>query len=109
MVGEIIFLIPELIKILMFMNPPTNINYLEVQNFYPLSLFQIIDPAEIDPKFYYPLKAINIFELIYIVFLVLSFHTVSFRSVKESTIVIIFSYVLFFLLWLVFYILVYKG
>lgn len=109
MVGEIIFLIPELIKILMFLNPPTDVNYLDVQNFYPLSLFQLFNPAEIHPKFYYPLKAINIFELIYVVFLVLGFHTVSFRSLKESAIVIIFSYFLFFLLWLSFYVLVYKS
>jgi hypothetical protein len=108
MVAESIFLLPELIKMFAFIKPSDSITFEDIDNYYPLSLFSFVDYQSVAPKFHYPLKAINIFEVIYVVFLTFGFHTVSRRTLKESTFVILFSYVLMFLLWLLFYILVYK-
>jgi hypothetical protein len=106
--AEIIFVLPELIKMIYFIQPSDSVTYREIRDFYPLSLFSLIDPDQIAPKYHYPLRASNLFELVYIFLLVLGFHSISKRSISESLAVISFSYVLFFLLWLLFYILVYK-
>jgi hypothetical protein len=108
MVAEFIFIFPELIKMLVYIKPSDSVSYEEIRDYYPLSLFSLVDPENVAPKYHYPLRAINLFEVIYIVFLIFGFHTVSRRTIAESTFVILFSYVLMFLLWLLFYSLVYK-
>jgi hypothetical protein len=108
LVAELIFVFPELIKLIYFIQPSDSVTYLDVKNFYPLSLLSFVNQESISPKYIYPLQALNLFEVLYVVFLVLGFHSISRRSIKESFVVILFSYVLFFLLWLLFYILVYK-
>jgi hypothetical protein len=106
--AEIIFVLPELIKMIYFIQPSDSVTYSEIRDFYPLSLFSLIDPEQFAVKYHYPLRAFNLFELVYIFLLVLGFHAISKRSISESLTVISFSYVLFFLLWLLFFILVYK-
>lgn len=108
MVAEFIFIFPELIKMLVYIKPSDSVTYEEIRGYYPLSLFSLVNPANVAAKYHYPLRAINLFELIYIVFLIFGFHTVSRRSLAESTFVVLFSYVLMLLLWLLFYSLVYK-
>lgn len=108
LVAEFIFIIPELIKMLVYIKPSDSVTYEEIRDYYPLSLFSMVNPESVAPKYHYPLRAINLFELIYVVFLVFGFHTVSRRTLTESTFVILFSYVLMFLFWLLFYSLVYK-
>lgn len=109
LVAELIFVFPELIKLIYFIQPSDSVTYLEVKNFYPLSMLSIVDQETISSKYIYPLQAVNLFEVLYIVLLVLGFHTISRRSIRESVIVISFSYVLFFMLWLLFYIMVYRN
>lgn len=106
--AEIVFIVPELLKMIYFIQPAEGVTFQEIRDFYPLSLFSLIDAQSVASKYHYPLRALNLFELLYITLLVLGFHTISKRSMKESVLVILCSYVLFFLLWLVFYILVYK-
>ncbi|RZS98514.1 sulfate ABC transporter permease [Cecembia calidifontis] len=108
MVAEVIFILPELFKMIYFIQPHESVSFQEIKDYYPLSLFTLIDGPSFDTRFHYPLRAINLFELIYIYLLTLGFQHLSNRSFSTSFIVILFSYVLFFLLWLVFYILVYK-
>ncbi|MFD2201900.1 sulfate ABC transporter permease [Shivajiella indica] len=106
--AEIVFILPELIKMIYFIQPSDDVTFMEIRDFYPLSLFSLVDAEQVSQKYHYPLRAINLFEIVYIVLLVLGYHSISKRSLSESVIVILFSYVLFFLLWLLFYILVYK-
>ncbi|MCH6235438.1 sulfate ABC transporter permease [Cognataquiflexum rubidum] len=108
LVVEFIFIIPELIKMLVYIKPSDSVTYEEIRDYYPLSLFSMVNPESVAAKYHYPLRAINLFELIYVVFLIFGFHTVSRRTLTESTFVVLFSYVLMFLLWLLFYTLVYK-
>lgn len=109
MVAELVFLFPEIIRMLVFINPAESTSYIEIKNYYPLSLLQLFDASEISAKYLYPLQAINFFELLYVAVLVLGFHTLSYRSIRESSIVVVCSYFFLFLLWLLFYILVYRG
>ncbi|WP_373495590.1 sulfate ABC transporter permease [Aquiflexum sp.] len=109
LVAEVIFIFPELIKLLYFIQPSDSVSYENVKNFYPLSLYNLADQDSISPQYIYPLQAINLFEVLYIVALMLGFHTISRRSISESTIVVIFSYVICLLIWLGFYIVVYKS
>lgn len=108
MVAEFIFVIPELIKMLRYIQPSGDVTYEEIRDYYPLSLFSILDGASFPNKYHYPLRAINFFEILYIISLVLGFHTISKRSLGKSTLVVLFSYVLFFMGWLLFYVLVYR-
>jgi hypothetical protein len=108
MVAEFIFIIPEMIKMLVYIKPSDSVTFEEIRDYYPLSLFSIVNPESVANKYHYPLRAINIFEIIYIVFLVFGFHTISRRTLTESTLVILCSYVIMFFLWLLFYSMVYK-
>ncbi|TVP46121.1 MAG: sulfate ABC transporter permease [Mongoliibacter sp.] len=109
MVAELVFLFPEIIRMLIFISPSENTSYLEIKNFYPLSLYQLFDQDAIADKYRYPLQALNLFEFLYIILLILGFHTISNRPIKASTFVIIGSYLVVFLLWLLFYIMVYRN
>jgi hypothetical protein len=109
LVAELTFVFPELIKLLYFIQPSDSVTYMEVKNFYPLSFYNLFYQDSISPKFIYPLQVINLFEILYIFVLILGFHTVSRRNLTESALVIFFSYVICLLLWLGFYIMVYKA
>ena len=61
-----------------------------------------------DKKFHYPLKALNVFEIIYWYVLAIGVFFLSGKKWKISIMVVASTYVLFFCIWLVFYVLVYK-
>ncbi|MBC6365291.1 sulfate ABC transporter permease [Algoriphagus sp. AK58] len=108
LVAEVVFIFPELLRLLVYMNPSGNISYLDIQNFEPLSALWIVGPSNIDEKFHYPLSVLNIFELIYGAFWVLGFHSISRRTLEESTLVVLLAYFLPLLIWLGFYIGAYR-
>jgi hypothetical protein len=108
MVIELIFILPELIKMLYFMTLPESVNYKEIRDFYPLSAFSLFSGEDTESKYRYPLQVLNIFEFLYIYLLILVFHTVSKRSIRQSTWVVLSVYIPVLLAWLGFYILVYK-
>jgi hypothetical protein len=108
LVAEVVFIFPELLRLLVYMNPSGNVSYLEIQNFEPLSLLWIIGPDNVAEKYHYPLSVLNIFEIMYGVLWVLGYHSISRRSVEESTLVVLFAYFLPLLIWLGFYIGAYR-
>jgi hypothetical protein len=108
LVAELVFIFPELLRLLVYLNPSSNVTYLEIQNFEPLSALWIVGPQNIDQRFHYPLSVINIFELFYGAVWVLGFHALSRRSLKESALVVLISYFLPLLIWLGFYIGAYR-
>jgi hypothetical protein len=106
--AEYIFLIPELVKIFWFMvviNDPT---YYEIRAFYPLSLIHFVTYSEIDPRWAYPLRALNVWEIGYWFLLVEGVHHYARRQKKIMWLIVACSYVLLFFLWLGFYVIVYK-
>jgi hypothetical protein len=83
----------------------------EVQSFYPLSLMNFFDYYSIDKRFAYPLRAISVFEVLYVLILVRGVNYYSFKIHKQQSAtwwIVSSSYILIFLLWLLFYVIVYK-
>lgn len=108
LVVEVVFIFPELLRLLVYMNPSGNVTYFDIQNFEPLSALWIVGPSNVAEKYHYPLSVINIFELIYGILWVLGFHAISRRSLEESTLVVFIAYYIPLLLWLGFYIGAYR-
>ncbi len=108
MAAEFIFIVPELLKIGWFMFIETDPNLLEIRAFYPLSLMHFFDYLDIDKRYAYPLRAMNVFEIFYILILVNGVHFYARREKKAAWWIVSCSYILLFVLWLIFYMIVYK-
>lgn len=107
MVAETVFVFPELVRLLWFLIEEPE-SFLAIQNFHPLSLFSLVNPEEVEPRYHYPLGALNLFEVAYWIVLAVGVHAISRRSLSTSLAIVLCSYTLCFLLWLGFYIIVYK-
>lgn len=107
MVAETVFIFPELIRLLWFLIEEPE-SFVAIQNFHPLSLFSLVNPEQVEPRYHYPLGALNLFEVAYWILLAVGVHTISRRSLSTSLAIVLCSYTLCFLLWLGFYIIVYK-
>ncbi len=106
--AEYIFLIPEILKILWFMFIDTDPSYNDIGAFYPLSLINFVDFEMLDKRWGYPLRALNVFEVIYWFLLVEGIHHHAKKDKKYVWIIVACSYILIFFLWLLFYVIVYK-
>ena len=107
-VAEFIFLIPEILKIGWFMFIDKDPNLMDIRAFYPFSLMYFFDYHELSRQYAYPLKALNLFEIVYWYLLVRGVHFFARKQLKAAWIIVMCSYVLIFFLWLWFYIIVYK-
>jgi len=107
-VCEFIFLAPELLKIGWFLFIETDPRLADIRAFYPFSLMNFFDYTELDKRYVYPLKALNIFEIGYCLLLVSGVHFFARKQKKTAWIIVLSSYVLIFILWLAFYVIVYK-
>lgn len=108
MIGELIFLIPEFLKIIWFTLFQSDYGYDQYIAFYPFSLINLMDSSLISGRWLYPLKAINLFELIYWLFFISGIFWLSGKKLKNTVLIVATSYVLFFFIWIGFYLLVYK-
>lgn len=108
LVSETIFFLPEFLKIVWFIFIDTEANYFEIREFYPLSFINLVDTDNLQARWFYPLKALNVFEVIYWYILVQGIHEFAKKRIKIAYAIVGSSYVFFFLLWLLFYITVYK-
>jgi hypothetical protein len=106
--AEFIFIIPEIIKITWFMTVQTDPTYHDIRAFYPLSLMHFVDYQSLDPRWAYPLRALNLFEVAYWFLLVAGIHHYARKSKRYVWIIVACSYILIFFLWLLFYAAVYK-
>ncbi len=107
-VAETVFLLPEVIKILWFMLGSSEPNYYEIKAFYPLSLMNFVDYREVADRFHYPLKALNLFEVVYWIVLVKLIHLTARKKFIIANAIVFTSYVFFFFIWLWFYTAVYN-
>lgn len=108
MVSEIIFLLPELMKIIWFMFFETDPNFATVRAFFPFSLMNFFNFELIENKWHYPLKALNIFEILYWFLLVAGIYVKSQKDYKQSLIIGLFGYAIPFIFWLGYYTIIYK-
>jgi hypothetical protein len=108
MLGECIFFIPEIFKIGWFLFIQTDPELWDIRAFYPFSLMNLFDFKAVADRWHYPLKALNVFEILYIVFLVYGIQYLSGKKYSISLYIVLTSYVFWFLIWLGFFVLVYK-
>ena len=106
--AEFVFLVPEVIKIIWLMTVESDPTYSDIRGFYPLSLMNFADYDIIDKRYAYPLRALNVFEVVYWFFLVNGIHFFARKDKKYVWIIVACSYILLFAVWLLFYIVVYK-
>ncbi|WP_143960345.1 sulfate ABC transporter permease [Litoribacter populi] len=108
LVAELVFIFPELIRLLYFAAIPPE-NYLEIRNFYPFSIFSILTTDNIPNRFHYPLQALNLFEVIYWFLLAVGIHAVTGKAYQTCLALVLSSYGVGLLLWLGYYATVFKG
>jgi len=106
--AEYIFLIPEVLKIIWFMTVQTDPTLGDISAFYPLSMMHFFDYEAIDKRYAYPLRALNVFEVVYWFALVEGINHFARKDKKYVWTIVLCSYVLLFFLWLGFYVIVYK-
>jgi len=106
--AEFIFVIPEFLKIMYFLVIETDPSYSDIGAFYPGSLMHFFDYYSLDRRWAYPLRALNLFEIAYWFALVLGIHHYARKEKKIVWFIVASSYILLFLLWLWFYVVVYK-
>jgi hypothetical protein len=107
LVGEFVFLIPELIKITWFFVVVRDPNFFEIGAFYPLSLMNLLDYRTLDAAYSYPSKALNLFEPLYWYLLVMGITHYTRRETRAAWTIVLGFYLPVFLLWLLFYSIVY--
>ena len=105
--AEFIFLIPEVLKIAWFMIVDTDPTLYEISGFYPFSAMHFVEYESLDKRWAYPLRALNVFEIIYWFLLVEGIHYIARKDKKYVWIIVACSYILLFFLWLGFYAIAY--
>ena len=108
MFSELIFILPEFIKLFWFILSSGDPVYQDIVAFYPLSLMNLVDYTAVDPMYHYPLKALNIFELFYWFVLMIGVFYISKKKWNISVLIVLSSYVFLFILWIGYYIIVYR-
>ena len=99
-IAEFIFFIPALIKAMWFgFIAPAN-DYLEIRSFHPFSLLSVIGSDNVNDWMIYPLRTINLFEIIYVYAIIIGIHQVSNLKLASLTKPIILSYSLMLFMWI---------
>jgi hypothetical protein len=109
LIAEIVFVFPELIRLLVFLNPATGTTYLEIQEYRTLSLLSLIGPNHVSGQYHYVLATINVFEIIYGIVWLFGFNLISRRPFGECAWVVAVSYFLPLVIWLSWFVMVYRG
>ncbi|SFH12236.1 hypothetical protein SAMN04487988_11857 [Algoriphagus hitonicola] len=109
LVAEVIFIFPELIRFLVYINPETADSFTEIKEYRPLSLLSLIGYENVAPRLRYPLASINFFELLYMVLWTIGIHSFSGQNLKKSALVVFVGYVIPMAIWLTWFVLVYRD
>jgi hypothetical protein len=107
MAAELVFFLPEIIKIVWFTIIETVPDFYRIQAFYTFSMLGFFDYHNVAKRYLYPLKSLNIFEFAYLASLMLGVWHFSRKAFKNAFIIILTTYLPIFILWLVFYMIVY--
>ncbi len=108
MLAECIFFLAEFLKIGWFLMVSSDPDIWQVRAFYPFSLMGMFDYQHVAAAWHYPLKALNLFEVIYWVILAYGVQYLSHKRMDRSWYIVLSFYVFWFFIWLGFYIIVYK-
>ncbi|MFZ9504976.1 MAG: hypothetical protein ACO263_10430 [Cyclobacteriaceae bacterium] len=106
--AEFAIFVPEVVKIVWFMAVETDPVFYRINAFYPLSAMGFFDYTQVPDRYHYPLKSLNLFELLYGYMLVTGIMHFTKKGFREAVTVVLMTYLPIFLLWLGFYMIVYK-
>lgn len=99
-IAEFVFFIPMLIKFIWFSAIDLDYDYLTVRNYYPLSLLSLFDVNNVSDWLIYPLRKLNIFEIIYGYILVIGIGTSLKISLEKVAKPVVLSYSILALLFI---------
>jgi len=108
MISETIFILPELMKVGHFTFGSADPTIFDIRAYYPLSLINFMNYENVVPKWHYPLKALNLFEMVYWGILIYGVHLAARKKWEIAALIVFFSYIIIFFLWLWYYLSVYK-
>ncbi len=108
LVAEVVFIFPELIRLLVYIEPNTGVTYKEIEEYRALSVLSLIGAQNVEPQYRYALATINVFEILYGILWTYGFHMISRRSLSASAIVVVVSYFIPLIIWLIWYSLAYR-
>ncbi|KOF02540.1 hypothetical protein [Roseivirga seohaensis] len=108
MFAEMIFFIPEILTILWFFFIDVDPTYQDFLAFEPLSYMNFFNHEEVPEKYWYVNSALNVFEVGYWILLTYGINFAARKKKSIANAIVFTSYVPLFLLWLWFYLGVYK-
>lgn len=108
LVAEVVFIFPELIRLLLYIDPSAGVTYQEIEEFRALSLLSLLGAENVSQQYRYALATINVFEILYGILWIYGFHMISRRSLGASAIVVIVSYFIPLAIWLAWYVMAYR-
>ena len=108
MFAEMIFFIPEILTILWFFFIDVDPTYQDFLAFEPLSYMNFFNHEEVPKKYWYVNSALNVFEVGYWILLTYGINFAARKKKSIANAIVFTSYVPLFLLWLWFYLGVYK-
>ncbi|SHL85636.1 hypothetical protein [Flavobacterium chilense] len=97
--AEFIFLLVPIFKMIWFYFFQTNYTLEDIQYFYPLSALNITGYKGLETWFIYPFQVLNLFELIYIIYLGFEIGKVTHTNTDSGLKIVGLSYVPSLLLW----------
>ncbi|WP_297335526.1 sulfate ABC transporter permease [Algoriphagus sp.] len=109
LVAEFIFIFPELIRFLVYINPETAESFSEIKAYRPLSVLSLAGYENVALRLRYPLATLNLFELLYMVLLTIGIHSLSGQNMKKSALVVVAGYLIPMAIWLTWFSLVYRD
>ncbi len=102
LIGETIFLIPALIKIIWFWKFQIEYSLNDLIYFAPVSLLNFFDTNELQKWFIYPLQVISLFEVLYWLIVAYGLKLVSKKPMLSTLKIVLGSYGTGLLVWLTF-------
>lgn len=101
LLADLVFIIPLLIKVFWFVFIQKNYTLQDLQQFYPLSLANLFNTAQVGTLWLYPLQTLNVFELLYIFSLGFWLYQFGAKSLDKGLTVVFASYIPALFTWIV--------
>lgn len=102
LIGETIFLLPGIIKIIWFCQYQTEYTLSDLIYFAPFSLLNLFDASQLEKWFIYPLQVLNLFEVLYWLVIAYGMKIVSEKPLPKTLKIVLGSYGTGLLVWLTF-------
>ncbi len=98
--SEFVFLLAIFAKGAWFYFYQTEFTILDFQNFYPLSLLNLVDYNNLDPWLVYPFQTLNLFEVVYVLLLTFLIKKALDIKIVDSFLLIAITYGVGLMLWI---------